>query len=72
MKPALLKEIRERLGLTVSEFAHILGVMPRTYYRYESAKTRAPLTVERLIVTLLKCPNVLNESIAAARQDPKQ
>lgn len=63
MKPHLLQDIRSTLKLSVQEMSDLLGVMGRTYYRYESGKTPIPMAVEKHIITLLKYPNVLNEAI---------
>jgi DNA-binding XRE family transcriptional regulator len=69
MKPATLKDIRAALDLGATPMADLLGVMPRTYYRYEAGTTKIPLTVERFLITLLKYPNVRNDAIAGVRHE---
>lgn len=60
-----LRTICEKLGLSAPEMAKLLGASVRTYYRWE--EKGPPLTAYYLIVTLLKCPQVLHERIADIR-----
>ena len=53
MKPEMLKDVRTRLKLGVPEMCALLGVHPRTYYRYEEGVSTVPLCVETHIITLL-------------------
>ncbi len=71
MDAKTLKEIRAALSLGAGDMAQLLGIMPRTYYRYEGAQTKIPLTVERYLITLLKYPNVRNDAILAVRGNTK-
>lgn len=61
-----LSNIRTRLGLSVPEMARLLGLTIRTYYRQEQAR-RIRLTVDRLLVTLLKTPDILWADVAGIR-----
>lgn len=63
-----LKTIRIRLGLSVPEAAALLGLTKRTYYRQEAAG-QINLTVARLVVTLLKTPDILWADIAGLREN---
>lgn len=53
-----MKAVRTRLGLSHTQMAALLGITARTYYRYESGD-KIPLTVQKLVFTLLKSPSVL-------------
>ena len=66
MTGELLKQVRSRLGLSCEEMASLLGATLRTYYRFEKAQ-KIPLTTKRLVITLLKSPQVLNADITAMR-----
>lgn len=49
MTPNELEDIRDGLGLTVSEIAQRIGVHERTYYKWTSGDRGIPLPIARLI-----------------------
>ena len=64
-----LQTVRETLQLTRLQMAALLGIaVRRTYDRYENGQQIVPLTVQRLVVTLLKSPQVLNADIAEIKR----
>jgi transcriptional regulator with XRE-family HTH domain len=52
MTPYELKAIREAAGLTQIEAAELLGILPRSYQRYEYGERKIPVPTERLFKLL--------------------
>jgi DNA-binding transcriptional regulator YiaG len=53
MTPAEIKATRERLGLSHAQAARLVGVLPRSWKRWETASTQSardmPIPVQRLL-----------------------
>ena len=52
LKPAELRRLRLRLGLTQEQMAERLGLSERTLRRYETGRKRVPRWLERLARSL--------------------
>lgn len=59
----LAKQIRERFALPVDRMAKLVGVKRRQWYRYEEGTTAIPLTVEKLLVILLRYEQVRQDAL---------
>ncbi len=57
MKGEELKEKREKLGLTQTELADILGVKMNTVYRWESGILSVPKSIELAMETVERNSN---------------
>lgn len=44
-----IKQVREKLGMTMIEFGKFLGVTPVTIHRWEHGKNKIRLTVEQYL-----------------------
>ena len=63
LSPGQIKQTREALGLSSSQFASVLGVHPTTVSRWENAK--GPVIVEGMAHTVL---SALQKRLAANRR----
>jgi HTH-type transcriptional regulator / antitoxin MqsA len=54
-----IRNIRQKLGLTQHAMAHILGVGPKTFTRYENLSVRQSKCMDRLLKIIDKHPEVL-------------
>lgn len=54
-------ELRKSLNMTQKEFAHILGVSPRTVESWEIGRSTPSPTAKNLLFLIYKNPNLVNE-----------
>ena len=52
--PDLVREVRQRLGLTQEQFASRLGVTFPTVNRWENGRTKPSPMAQQLLITMLK------------------
>jgi HTH-type transcriptional regulator/antitoxin MqsA len=63
--PLFIAAVRKKLGLGQSEAARIFGGGTNAFSRYESGKTRPPLSLIKLLQLLDRHPGLLDEIRAA-------
>lgn len=57
------RSLRKALNLTQKEFAHILGVSPRTIESWEIGRSNPSPTAKKLIFLISKSPSLIDELI---------
>lgn len=63
-----LARTRQFLGLTVAQMSKMLGTPARTYYRWETGKTKVPGVVDTYISTLLTYALVREDAVTNAKE----